>query len=422
MSKPEGDQGFSLDDNAEDLVITGLDEEGLSADGSKENYGSVDDEAFAAAEEAGLSLKDLEEDGSEESNSNNEESEEEEDDSSASNDGGTLDEDTGNANTGEEDDEVDDEVYFSEITEETGISVESDDDIVNALKELKELKSNPYQNLSPAIQEAIKVEQSGGDLANHFKIASMDFEQMDGKEVLKQKFFKDESKLYASNPKLAQMKFEKMYQERYKNYLKSTTIQDEYEKEDYISEVGEDSIELDKMMLEEDVKAAREEMTQWREQSKPQEVRNGMTKEQAQKFALEYQEKAKTALSNFEAVELDMGEGREPYLLGLNEQTRPMVEEWANSPASFLEAIGIEGQNIDIERLLPIMALTAEAAVGTLGGRVAKYVVDNKDIETFESQTTKTTPRGVAVPQNRDADDEWALIGEAAENMRRNNM
>lgn len=320
------------------------------------------------------------------------------------------------------------EEFYPAISEETGLALNTYEDLVGALKEASALKTKgeTQPELSAAIQKAIEVEKAGGNLSEHFARTGMDFEKMDGRELLRQKFFKDNSKLHGTSPKLANMKFERAYKEQYGAWESYNAISDEEEKSDFVDENGGmEGIEYEKLMLSNDIDEARSELNAWKEEAAPVEVQkptsDGLTDEQRTQNALDYSEKAKGSLGEFEAVAIDMGEGKKDFNLGLNETTKPMVEGWLFEPHTFLQDIGFDGDKIDTDRLLPIMTLIAEASSGNLGGRIAKGAIDSGDIETLDTKIKKpaksTSP---AIPQDREDGDEWTQIGEAAEKAREN--
>jgi len=329
-------------------------------------------------------------------------------------------------------DDVDDdqisEEDFRALSEETGVAVTSDEDIVSALTELatlrKSSKEQSYSDLSPAIQEAIKVEKAGGNLADHFARVGMDFDNMDARDVLRQQFFRTEQKLYSTNPKFAQVKFDRTYRERYGLWDAYQKLTSDEERTDFAEEHGMDNIEYEKMMLEADTQLARSELNEWKKTAAPvvgqqNQSTEQMSPEEADKYATDYRNQVKQSWDGFQSVLIPMGEGQNDFALGLNDITRPTVEGWIDNPATFLKDIGFNGKEIDTDRLLPIMTLIAEAANGNLGGRIAKYVVNADNIETFKKQIDKPVSTTTSTTsQERDGGDIWDQIGEAAEKAR----
>ncbi len=115
-----------------------------------------------------------------------------------------------------------DKEFFTGLSEETGLEIASDPDIISNLKSYAELKKqveeqgDPLENLSQAIKEAILIEKNGGDLADHFRRAYADYENMSDKEILRHKFFKDNLKVAKEDPELANLKFENNYAREWK--------------------------------------------------------------------------------------------------------------------------------------------------------------------------------------------------------------
>lgn len=338
--------------------------------------------------------------------------------------GGTGDQEDSNTNEDEQDESNDDyneEESYLALSEETGVEVTSDDDVINKLKELASLREgSDLSKLSPAIQAAIKVEQEGGNLSEHFARVSMDFDKMDTKEVLRQQFFKNDAKLYGTNPKLAKMKFERHFNEKYGKWESYNNLTDDSDKEDFLDENGgQDSIDYEKMMLDNDAALAKEELQVWKDEVKPVEKQatdGGLTEEEATTYANDYSAKVEETLSSFNSVAISMGEGSNDFELGLNEATKPTVEGWMKNPSTFLQDIGFNGQEIDTQRLMPIMTLLAEASLGDLGAKIAKFTVDSENVETIRQAQEKPNGKtGADSSQGRGALDDWEAIGEEAQ-------
>lgn len=311
---------------------------------------------------------------------------------------------------------------FLALSEETGVQVSTDDDIVNALIELNSLRQGGSpSNLSSAIKEAIEVEKSGGNLADHFARVGMDFTKMDGADVLRQQFFKTEAPLYNNNPKFAQMKFERSFKAKYGNWIEYDRLTDADDKADFAEEHGGiENIEYEKMMFQADTDMARAELSDWQKTAAAEVKSNatGMSPAQETEYAATYKAKAEKSWSGFSALSIGMGEGLQDFSLGLNDTTRPQVEGWINNPSLFLRDIGFDGEKIDTDRLLPIMTAIAELSNGTFGPRIAKYVVNNDNIETFKKTIEKPPTSSPSVTPDQGSDDPWSKIGDAAEKAR----
>lgn len=366
---------------------------------------------------------------------NSEESEEEEseadqqqnsteDSESAESEGGTSDtgEDDQSSQQAEAEYEPTSEEIFNELSEETGVEISSDEELVQSLRELAQLRDNQV------VQQVLEVQKAGGDLAEHFRMTTMDFENMDAREVLRQKYYKDNASLYRTNPELAAAKFDREYKSNYGLWESYKAQESDDDKEFFAEENGMSDINYAKMMLEHDVEEARKELTEWQKTAKPvpvsdQNAENGqlqMTPEEEAEYTANYFKKVESALGDFEAVSIGMGDNLDDFNLGLNDTTRPVVEGWANNPAQFLSDIGFNGSEIDVSRLLPIMTLIAEASIGDLGGRFVKYVTDNENLETLSKTFSKPGEKPSAgIAQGRGEGDDWDAVGEAAEEANR---
>lgn len=381
---------------------------------------STDDNQENSDDENSSTENNADESNDDESNDGDTSADEANDDGES---GGTDNQEDSNTNEDEQDESNDDyneEESYLALSEETGVEVTSDDDVIDKLKELASLREgSDLSKLSPAIQAAIKVEQEGGNLSEHFARVSMDFGKMDTKEVLRQQFFKNDAKLYGTNPKLAQMKFERHFNEKYGKWESYNNLTDDSDKEDFLDEHGQDSIDYEKMMLENDSALAKEELQVWKDEVKPvekQATEGGLTEKESADYATKYSAKAEETLTSFNSVAISMGEGATDFELGLNEATKPLVEGWIKNPSTFLQDIGFNGQEIDTQRLMPIMTLLAEASIGNLGGKIAKFTVDSEDVETIRQAQEKPNGKtGADSSQDRGGLDEWEQIGEEAQ-------
>lgn len=411
----EFSKGFG---NADDINISDIDMKAEEEEDESGSNSSEDEESSSEDTEESESTET--EDSTSEGETSTEDSESDTEDGGTSTEG---EEDTTSEQQVSETEDYNEEEAYAALSEETGVQVSSDEDVVNALTELASLRANGDEStLSPAIQAAIKVEQDGGNLSEHFARVGMDFDKMDDKEVLRQRFYKDEAKLYGSNPKLAQAKFERDFTKKYGQWVSYQALTDAEDQTDFLTENGltAEDIDYEKMMFTNDAEVAKGEMNTWKDEVKPEAKDNTkaheFTDEEAAEFAAEFATKVEKSLEKFEAVGIQMGEGVDDYVLGLNDTTKPQVEAWAKNPSTFLQDIGFDGKEIDIDKLLPIMTLISEASNGNLGGRIAKYAVDSEDIETIKKTQDKPSGKtGVDASQNRQGGDDWDKIGEAAE-------
>ena len=411
--------------NASDIEVNDIT---MGGDGEDSNDDNSDDDDSNNDDNSGDDSSSAGDDNSDDSSnddSNSDDNSDSADDAAGDGSaGGSDDQGESNTNDDQQDDnqnnEYNEEEAYLALSEETGVEVISDEDVVVKLKELASLrKDSGLSSLSPAMQAAIKVEQEGGNLSEHFARVSMDIDKMDTKEALRQQFFKNDAKLYGTNPKLAQMKFERHFNEKYGKWESYNNLTDEIDKKEFLDDHDQESIDYEKMMLENDGALAKEELTAWKESVKPvekQATEGGMTEKESSEYATKYTAKVNDTLSSFQSVAISMGEGAKDFALGLNDTTRPKVEGWIKNPSTFLKDIGFNGSEIDTERLLPIMTVLAEASVGDLGGKIAKFTVDSDDVETIKKRQDKPNGKtGADSSQDRGDGDEWSQIGDAAE-------
>lgn len=304
-------------------------------------------------------------------------------------DGGTTDTETQPVQVEESanaEEVVDDSYQFSDLAEETGFEIGSKEDVVNLLKEYAELKDkDPLSTLSPVIQEAIKAERAGMDLNHFFSVRNMDFDKMDNKEVLRQKFLKDNASLAKDNPDFANRRFEREYNAKYGNLNKE--FEDEFEKEEFLKN-NKDDLDFARMELDHEVKSAREELKKWQDdstkipeaQTEP-EVNNAELIEQHMKQVDEYFE-------GFNGIEIPL-DGDKMFKVGLDDKDVQNLKEVLKNPSSFLERIGFTQEGINIETLAPIVTLLEKS--NSIGKLISDYSLEmrNKELVTSDLENPR---------------------------------
>lgn len=304
-------------------------------------------------------------------------------------DGGTTDTETQPVQVEESanaEEVVDDSYQFSDLAEETGFEIGSKEDVVNLLKEYAELKDkDPLSTLSPVIQEAIKAERAGMDLNHFFSVRNMDFDKMDNKEVLRQKFLKDNASLAKDNPDFANRRFEREYNAKYGNLNKE--FEDEFEKEEFLKN-NKDDLDFARMELDHEVKSAREELKKWQDDSTkiPEaqtdpEVNNAELIEQHMKQVDEYFE-------GFNGIEIPL-DGDKMFKVGLDDKDVQNLKEVLKNPSSFLERIGFTQEGINIETLAPIVTLLEKS--NSIGKLISDYSLEmrNKELVTSDLENPR---------------------------------
>lgn len=335
-----------------------------------------------------------------------------------------------------------DKEFFTGLSEDTGLELTSDEDIISGLKSYAKLKKqveeqgDPLENLSQAIKEAIQIEKNGGDLADHFRRAYADYENMSDKEILRHKFFKDNLKVAKEDPELANLKFENNYArdrkliEEAKRYeqmpaFDTSTEEGKEEKDKWIAKKEEffdrngNDIELLKREFEFDSKSARSELIDWQKTAKPEvPTQTGMTDQEAETIVQNHLKNADKSLKDFDGIALPLDKDDDDFTVGLNDKTRPVVEEWVRNPTLMLKEMGIEGNEIDTDLLTPIAAVIAEIVHGELGSKLKAYVLDKFNAKTIETQLEHPKDVDTTDEGGEKQKDEWEKVAEGAEKAR----
>ena len=253
-------------------------------------------------------------------------------------------------NTTEEDPEYEEEIdheYYSSLTEATGYELNSDEDIVamaQRLDELEQLAENPLANLPKEVQMVANAIQNGGDYMSSLRLLSMDTEKMSDMELLKENYMRD-SKV-SSNQKLAEMQFEKDYENKYGILDQLNQIDDPDERAEFEQENARE-IEYAKLSLEQDVKDAKESLEQFKEENTTKSPAETMSKEEQEEFIQTHLNSVKQQVSDFEGITLAFGEnGDKQFNLQLADDQKEGLQTFLTNPAEFFrEEIGFDLAN-----------------------------------------------------------------------------
>jgi len=305
---------------------------------------------------------------------------------------------------------------FNTISQETGVEVSSDEDILKALVELDGYRKGNYPGVSPALKKAIEIERNGGDLAAYFRSQSLNPEQLDDREMLRLEFL-DKDSVSKRNPKLASMNFEREYKNRYGVYFQYQSLKDEAEKAEFY-EKNSGEIEYQKERYADDVAQARKSMQDLKENF-PITRPGGLTEQQERELAIKHENDQSQAIKGFKPVELSLGDD-EKFAIGLDSTTRPIVTRWVRDPRAFLKDIGFDGESnsIDYDRLMRVATVIANVSVPGFGERLKKAVLDGKNIKTIENELTGARRIDRSGGNPPDSKDIWDKVGEAFEKKR----
>ena len=315
------------------------------------------------------------------------------------------------AEEGEEGEPLD-EFDWEDFSEEVGLEVTSDHDVVDYLKELAE-----YKKLSPALQKAIEIERDNGDVALYFKSIANDPKNLSDRDALWEQYVAENPKRVSGNPKFARLDFDRKQDKEYALLIEyeglSASEQKEFLEEhkadlEYLTEKRKFEAEAARATLQE----AREKMT-FQTVPEKSEVDEERQREMFQRHEVEY----KRALADFDVVSLSLGKDFE-FNVGLSEANKKKATEWMKTPELFLNELGFTPGKIDYDVLAGWTALLADIKYGTFGERVRQAILDNKDIKTLEG--TLDAPGIVKTGGEKSPiqGDEWAAVADAFEKKR----
>lgn len=282
---------------------------------------------------------------------------------------------------------------FSSLSKEIDLDFADVDGLKGVLSEYKTLKTKAteFESISPGIQEAIKAEKAGMDLNQFFDLRKRDFDNMDGKDLLREKYLKENAKLFSENPEFAKKRFEREYNSKYGNLNKK--FEDDQDRLDFEEENAED-LSYSKLELEHEIKLAREEMNNWKAEATkiPEKAQNSNepSPEEQAAIAQKHQGNVQKFLSEYKGLELALDDKTAPFKFGVSDDIKQSLQQDLEDPGNFLSDIGFTEEGIDVSKFgVAIMKLkNFDKAVQN----AAQYLVEQKNKQTVEGQLVN--PRG----------------------------
>jgi len=304
------------------------------------------------------------------------------------------------------------EIDYAALSEEVGLELESEEDVLDALEELAE-----YKSLSPALQKAIEIERNKGDVAAYFKAIANDPKELSDRDALWEQYVAENPKRVAGNPKFARLDFDRKLDKEY-------SLLNEYEKlsasdqEDFLEE-HKDEIEYLKEKRKFDAEGARASLQEAREKANfyPVEQKDTMTEEKMQEIIRNHEAGYKKALAEFDVVSLDLGDDLE-FNVSLSESNKKVAQDWMRDPDKFLQELGFTKDKIDYHTLAGWATLIADIKYGTFGERFRQALIDSKDIQTLEQTLDAPGVTKTGGDKPIIAGDEWDQVGAAFEKKR----
>lgn len=302
-----------------------------------------------------------------------------------------------NNSSAEEEEFVSDDEYFTELSEKIGYEVTTDEDLITLVRHLD--SQDPLEGVSPLLKQVIEFESNGGDVREYFNVLSVNSESLSEKEAMWHKFKISNSTLSQESPEFARQKFERDFDTKYK------ILSDQRGEDDFDSQEDFANFKRDQEYLRQELKwesqEAKKELDASREEAlKTAPVQAQVNIEEQQRLLAEYQEQASYYKENFDTLQIPIdAEGKTNYNIGLNEKSRPMFEEWMDSPSKFLDYIGIgsDQKTVNAELLAANMALIAAFSVDgehSVGAQFANAMTERLNKNSVESRLENPAPEG----------------------------
>lgn len=276
---------------------------------------------------------------------------------------------------------------FSELSKEIDLDFTDADGLKGILSEYKTLKTNAeeFESISPLMKEAIKAEKAGMDVNQFLGLSSRDFDQMDGKDLLREKYLKENAQLFKDNPDFAKKRFEREYASKYG--LLNKQFEDDDERADWEEENAEE-LSYSRMELDHETKLAREDMNKWKAEltKVPEQAqsKNELSPEAQADLHSKYQDNVQKFLNEFKGLEVALDKQTTPFRYGTSEDVKKTLQESLADPSKFLESIGFTDEGIDVAKFgnAAMKFQNFEKAVQN----AAQYLVEQKNKQTVEGR------------------------------------
>lgn len=286
--------------------------------------------------------------------------------------------------------EIDDTEFFNSFSEEVGLTITSEEEIAELLKDYAKIKQEPDILSDPEIKAFYEFKQNGGDTSLYHQLQSKDFDAMDTKQLLKEKYLLDNVKLAKDRPKLANLKFEQSYQDKYKILHEMEGLEGE-ELEDF---KAENSIRIETLEQELDYEReqAKESLSEWKSKSTaPPEVEKEISSEEIERKVHAYNQEVLSKVDEFEGLKIPIGEGKGDFNIGFDEAEKAEIAEYVKNPMSFFkEFAGVDEQGLtDVNKLVHLVAMVKK--FDSIGKPFSDYILEQRNLETIEAKTANAS-------------------------------
>lgn len=301
-----------------------------------------------------------------------------------------------------EEEEQSDEEVFTDLSQKSGVDVNSYDDVVNSLKELKKLKEDPYNGVSSLLKEAIKAEQQGIDPGRFIQLSKTDFDKMDAKEVLREQFMTKHAAMFQRNRSFAEKKFEVEFNAKYGavNKKEDPDTMDENEIQQLREEkqFAKDSLDYDASVAKDELNALKQKALT-PESNKEEDEKPQLSQEEIDKLREKDQKENQSIVDDIENIEIPFG--KEKVNIQISNKEKEVIREALNTPLEALkEFFGIDTVGEKFNKEVFANAMAWHLAYGKAADIIGKLAVEkeNKKIidkmehsKKVESKTNKPT-------------------------------
>lgn len=319
-----------------------------------------------------------EEEREEESEGEEEQEQEEESGEESSEETEESEEEGSEEESGEERPSVD----WSSINKNTGLQIESENDLIQLLNDYKQLKEkDPYEGLSPEAVSIDKAVKNGMSMQSYLTAMSLDVEKMPEKERLRQKFMMDNSELFQEDPEFADMSFEQEYEQKY-GFLT------EEMPEEFDSPADEARYKKSKEFKEKaykfEVAKATKELNKWKEENTTIQERK-QDPQELEKVKQQYLNQVESVANDFKGLEVKLSE-KENFQYSYTPEQVASVKKILENPVDALSHLGVDiaSGNLNPGKLFDL--LMKVSVVEDLGKKVAEYAVESRKAEDLKAK------------------------------------
>jgi hypothetical protein len=301
----------------------------------------------------------------------------------------------------EEDEYVSDEEYYSSLTEAVGYEINSDEDIIAIAQRLNELEENPYQNLPKEAQMVADIINNGGDYRNSLRLLSMDTESLDDREILRESYLLD-SKV-SSNRELAELQFEKKFDDKYGILDELNKISDPDERAEFEEENSRE-IKLAQLSFEQEVKDAKERIGSYVDENTTKSPSESLSQEEREEIIQHHTNMVQQTVGEDNGITFNFGEnGEHEFNIQLREDQQEGLQDFLTNPAEFFrEELGFDvekGMYTSYEQMSALYTLITNLdSIPDMLGQFYMEKSDKRSVEeivqnTERPRTTNSRPQ-----------------------------